>query len=231
MKRLILIFFCFFCVNNTFADKNKNINSFKEIINNLKTLSGNFKQYNVTNNKQNFESSGKVFISKPNKFRWDITNPNNQILASDGKKIINYDIDLEQVSIKSIKNTDKNIPIFILSGDFSDIEKNYKVSLVNDNFNSSSNNSEVSKKLKNKIETYELVPLESSNKKEPKNNSNDQNISAVKMSFSGKILNAISIYSNKKLITLIKFSKVSLNKKIDEKKFKIFIPKNVEILK
>jgi len=221
---LVLVTVNLFAINEPrYEPGSNNKNNFKEVITNLKTLSASFKQYNVSNNKKKFESSGKLYISKPNKFRWDIMNPNTQILVSDGKKFINYDVDLEQVSIKTINNINKDTPIYILSGDYESIEKNYNISVENS-----------SKKSNKNLEAYILSPKEEKKVKQVKKgseNEKEQNISAVKLTFSDKILQSIEIYSNNKLITLINLSRVILNKNISLKKFKVHIPKNVEILK
>jgi len=219
IRNILLILSVLFTIN-IFAGAEQN--GFKDVITNLRTLSANFKQYNVNNNnKKKFESSGKFYISKPDKFRWDIMNPNSQILVSNGKQFINYDVDLEQVSIKNINGINKETPIYILSGDYDSIEKNYNISVENNN------------KSKNII-TYVLSPKKNNKTNKVKkdiNNDIEQNISAVKLSFSGKILQSIDIYSNNKLITLINLYRVNLNKNIPPKKFKVHIPKNVEILK
>ncbi len=218
IKKATYFIILFFSIN-ILANNNQNISntdlSFNELIDIFKTMSAQFKQYSINNNKKQFESSGTLFITKPDKFRWDILHPNNQVLLSDGNQFIDYDIDLEQASIKSLKNISKKVPIYILSGNSKSIEQNYDIKKLSN---------------KNKKIIYRLTPK--NNKITPKKNFNQgQNITAVDMAFSNNALSSIELFSNNKLITTIAFYKVKLNKNISLKKFKLFIPKDVEILK
>ncbi|GMR08183.1 MAG: outer membrane lipoprotein chaperone LolA [Gammaproteobacteria bacterium] len=62
------------------------------------------------------ETSGKMIIRRPNRFRWDYLLPYQQLIVSDGNKVWLYDMDLEQVTVQSAEKALKNSPAMLLSG-------------------------------------------------------------------------------------------------------------------
>lgn len=49
------------------------------------------------------DSSGKVLLARPFRFRWDFQVPYEQVVVSDGVQVWFYDADLEQVTIRKVK--------------------------------------------------------------------------------------------------------------------------------
>jgi len=74
------------------------------------------------------QSSGKMLILRPGKFRWETHSPNQQILVADGNLLWIYDVDLEQATKQKLDTTDSNSPALFLSGDVSEIPKRFTVS-------------------------------------------------------------------------------------------------------
>jgi len=62
------------------------------------------------------QSSGKLLIQRPNRFRWDYIKPYPQLLLADGKRFWIYDSDLEQVTVKLISEVLGNAPSMLLNG-------------------------------------------------------------------------------------------------------------------
>jgi len=62
------------------------------------------------------QSSGKLLIQRPNRFRWDYSKPYPQLLLADGKRFWIYDSDLEQVTVKLISEVLGNAPSMLLNG-------------------------------------------------------------------------------------------------------------------
>ena len=62
------------------------------------------------------ESSGRVAIVRPNKFRWDYAAPLEQQIIGDGAKVWIYDIDLEQVTVRNMATAMGNSPAVLLAG-------------------------------------------------------------------------------------------------------------------
>lgn len=62
------------------------------------------------------ESSGTLYIQRPNRFRWDYVVPFKQEIVSDGKQIWVYDVDLQQVTVRKMDGALGNTPAILLAG-------------------------------------------------------------------------------------------------------------------
>src|SRR5690625_4916915 len=58
--------------------------------------------------------TGRFSFSRPGMFKWHVTKPYEQLTISDGKKILQYDPDLDQLIIRPDSSSDKNSPAAIL---------------------------------------------------------------------------------------------------------------------
>ncbi len=72
------------------------------------------------------ESSGLVWIQRPNLFRWEYVSPFEQTIVNDGTKTWVYDVELSQVTVSDSESFVGNTPAQILSG-MGTIEENYNV--------------------------------------------------------------------------------------------------------
>lgn len=72
------------------------------------------------------ETTGTMWISRPGKFRWDYDPPTEQQIISDGKKVFLYDIDLEQVTVRSVDKALGKTPAILLAGK-GDLKAQYDV--------------------------------------------------------------------------------------------------------
>jgi len=62
------------------------------------------------------EASGRLYLQKPGRFRWDYREPNAQLIVSDGVNLWFYDQELEQVTVKSIDESLATTPALLLAG-------------------------------------------------------------------------------------------------------------------
>jgi outer membrane lipoprotein carrier protein len=62
------------------------------------------------------KAEGLFILERPGKFRWNYKQPYPQTIVADGKNIWFYDVDLEQVSVKSQQEALANTPASLLSG-------------------------------------------------------------------------------------------------------------------
>jgi outer membrane lipoprotein carrier protein len=60
-------------------------------------------------------ASGTLSLKRPGKFRWDYAQP-AQVIVSDGERLWLYDADLEQVTVRRVKDTLSQTPAMLLSG-------------------------------------------------------------------------------------------------------------------
>ena len=61
-------------------------------------------------------AAGKLYLQKPGKFRWDYSEPSEQLILADGKQIWFYDKDLQQANVRSMDASLANTPAVLLSG-------------------------------------------------------------------------------------------------------------------
>jgi outer membrane lipoprotein carrier protein len=83
----------------------------------LSSWSANFKQTIADSNGKELRSAaGKFYLARPGKFRWDYSEPSEQMILADGKQIWFYDKDLAQANVRSMDGTLANTPAMLLSG-------------------------------------------------------------------------------------------------------------------
>jgi outer membrane lipoprotein carrier protein len=61
-------------------------------------------------------ASGKLYLQRPGKFRWDYSEPSEQLVLADGKQIWFYDKDLSQANVRDMDATLASTPASLLSG-------------------------------------------------------------------------------------------------------------------
>lgn len=61
-------------------------------------------------------AAGKLYLQRPGKFRWDYSQPSEQLVLADGKKIWFYDKDLAQANVRDMDSTLASTPAMLLSG-------------------------------------------------------------------------------------------------------------------
>ncbi len=61
-------------------------------------------------------ASGKFYLQRPGKFRWDYRQPSEQLIVADGKEIWFYDKDLAQANVRDMDSTLASTPAMLLSG-------------------------------------------------------------------------------------------------------------------
>lgn len=86
-------------------------------VKNVVTFKANFQQ-TVLDPQGNVmeQAEGQFALERPGKFRWDYKQPYPQHIVADGQKIWFYDVDLEQVTVKSQKEALADTPATLLSG-------------------------------------------------------------------------------------------------------------------
>jgi outer membrane lipoprotein carrier protein len=61
-------------------------------------------------------ASGRLYLQKPGKFRWDYREPSEQVIVADGKQIWFYDKDLQQANVRDMDGSLASTPAVLLSG-------------------------------------------------------------------------------------------------------------------
>ena len=61
-------------------------------------------------------AAGRFYLQRPGRFRWDYTQPSEQLVLADGKQIWFYDKDLGQANVRGMDATLASTPASLLSG-------------------------------------------------------------------------------------------------------------------
>jgi outer membrane lipoprotein carrier protein len=75
------------------------------------------------------ESKGTIALKRPNKIRWESTEPFHYLLVSDGKTVWRYDADLEQLNTEPFDSKLAQSPAMIISASIEQLAKQYDVSV------------------------------------------------------------------------------------------------------
>lgn len=182
-------------------------NSAKELLNNffsdLKTLTADFEQV-VQNSQLNAveRASGKLWIQRPGKFRWNYDKPYVQEIVSNGEKIWIYDADLEQVTIKQVNKTLGNTPALLLSND-KPIEESFTIYQMDKGLS---------------LNWVELQPKD-----------NEAGFNSIRLGFDKKRLAEMLLEDNLGQTTRLIFSGLKRNQVVNSALFNFVPPKNADV--
>lgn len=149
------------------------------------------------------QARGKMAFARPGKFRWDYAAPYEQVIVGDGVKLWLYDVDLEQVTVKSLGDVIAGTPAALLAGDNS-IEKYFA--------------------LKNAGEAGGLEWLEATPK------TRDTTFERIRMGFKGDVLVQMELYDFFGQRTTLKLSRFVRNPTIPSSRFTFTPPKGADVL-
>lgn len=71
-------------------------------------------------------SSGRVWIQRPDRFRWDYRQPYRQLIVADGTTVKFFDPEMEQVTVRSYAGGMGHTPSRVLAGS-GDLERHFRV--------------------------------------------------------------------------------------------------------
>jgi outer membrane lipoprotein carrier protein len=201
MKRYRLVIFLLCLPNWLYANE-----ALDNFLGGLQTLSGKFEQNIYDENGFLLEQSrGRMYIQRPNKFRWIYQKPYYQLIVADGKKVWIYDKDLEQVTVKTLDNTLGKTPAFLLSR-HRKVEKDFVVNQLASKDGG--------------ITHLELVP-----KKETKTQ-----FEKMRINLHNNTLVSFEFLDSLGQTTHINFTKLKRNRKIRDKVFRFVPPAGVDII-
>ncbi|MBI3545184.1 MAG: outer membrane lipoprotein chaperone LolA, partial [Gammaproteobacteria bacterium] len=116
---LILLTMLLLSANAIAADPSPKpgVDSLRRFFNEVNSFSARFTQVVLDENKNPIqESSGTLWIERPNKFRWNYDTPYKQQIVADGKRIWVYDVGLQQVTVRSLNGSLGDTPAMLLAG-------------------------------------------------------------------------------------------------------------------
>lgn len=176
----------------------------QHFVDNVQTFSAHFEQI-VIDAEGNLleEAEGEFQLERPGKFRWDYQQPYPQEIVADGERIWFYDVDLEQVTVKSQQEALADTPATLLSGEVVPADKYHIQNLPSDDGRF----------------WVELTPKES-----------DSNFQAVTLVFDGDMLAQMIMRDSFDQRTRLVFSQVEENPGFSEDIFSFTPPAGVDVV-
>lgn len=149
------------------------------------------------------ESSGRLAIQRPNRFRWDYEAPAEQVIVADGKRIWLYDPELEQVTVRRLDDSLSATPAMLLSGE-GKLQDNFKVTRV---------------KRERNVEWVTLEPVRA-----------DTDFKSVTLGFVGSELRHMQLADKLNQTTSLEFADMHSNIALDPQRFTFTPPPGADVI-
>ncbi|MDO8705216.1 MAG: outer membrane lipoprotein chaperone LolA [Sulfuricaulis sp.] len=127
LRRIFCTVLCLAALSASAANPPTGVDSLRRFFNEVNSISARFNQVVRDESGSTVqESSGTLWIQRPNKFRWDYVAPYKQEIVADGKRIWVYDPGLQQVSVRPLTNGLGGTPAMLLAGK-GRLDDNFKI--------------------------------------------------------------------------------------------------------
>jgi outer membrane lipoprotein carrier protein len=170
----------------------------------LDSFQADFSQQVIdTTGEQVQNSTGRVWIKRPGRFRWDYRTPYHQLIIADGEQLWTYDEDLEQATVKMLDEALSSTPAVLLSG-YRPIEEvmSWQPETGDDG-----------------LDWYRLKPKQT-----------DAGVDNVRIAFDGDELSLIEVVDGFGNHTRIRFSGIHRNRTLDAGLFRMTLPEGTDLI-
>jgi outer membrane lipoprotein carrier protein len=148
-------------------------------------------------------AAGKLYMQKPGKFRWDYSEPSEQLILADGKQIWFYDKDLQQANVRNMDASLANTPAVLLSGGGS-LSSQFDVTALSPS---------------DGLEWYQLIPKRQ-----------DTDFQLVRIGFRNGELESMFLADKLNQVTQLTFTNPKRNAKLAADLFKFVPPPGVDVI-
>lgn len=148
-------------------------------------------------------ASGRFVFQRPGKFRWNYDKPYEQLIVADGERLVLYDRDLNQVTIRKLGAALPSSPASILFGS-NDFEKEFEVTDAG---------------TRDGLAWVQAKPR-----------ARDSTFERIEIGFRDGLPAAMRLADNFGQVTQLSFSKVERNPKLDADAFRFTPPKGADVL-
>ena len=149
------------------------------------------------------ESSGSFVFLRPGRFRWVYEKPAEQLIVGDGQRVWIYDRELNQVTVRRLTKALGSTPAALLAGS-SDVETAFELSDAGD---------------RDGLEWLEAKPRE-----------RDAGFERIRMGFGTGGVQAMELTDNFGQTTVLRFSGMVRNPKVEASEFRFEPPKGADVL-
>jgi outer membrane lipoprotein carrier protein len=149
------------------------------------------------------QGSGRFYVSRPGRFRWEYLTPAEQLVVCDGERLWMFDADLEQVTVRSVDDSLSGTPAMLLSGR----------GRLADSFEFGTSYADGG------LDWVELRPL-----------SEAPEFRALRVGLEGELIAAMEVIDNLEQVTRIEFSDVELGQPLDPSLFRFEPPPGADVI-
>lgn len=183
-----------------------NTDNLLQLLGGIKTMQANFVQTTLGKGgaQTGQSASGTMALQRPGKFRWDVKQPQHQLIVANGNHVWVYDADLEQVTKQSLDASEAGNPAQLLSGDNKALRATFDVTSLA----ATGNDSCFMLRPKNKNNMYHKVNL----------------------CFNGDKLSSMVMEDNLGQSSKFVFSNVVINANLSANLFMFTAPKGVDVI-
>ena len=149
------------------------------------------------------QARGSFVFQRPGKFRWVYAKPADQVIVGDGERVWIHDRDLNQVTVRKLSRALGSTPAALLAGS-SEVEAAFELSEAG---------------MRDGLEWLEAKPRE-----------REAGFERVRMGFGASGVQAMELVDHFGQTTLLRFSNLVRNPKVDPAKFRFTPPKGADVL-
>jgi outer membrane lipoprotein carrier protein len=203
-KKYIIYLLCFLWLTPGFAASADS--ELMQLLNGINSMSANFIQTTAMSGKhpKKQQLSGTIALIRPGKLRWEVKQPNRQLIIVNQKIIWVYDMDLEQISKRKLDYLQPGNPTILLSGNTSTLQNLFNIT---------------------KLQSTGSTVWFQLNPKTPTNM-----YQWIKVCFADHNIIAMNIADNLGGQTAIHFSAIKINTAINPNLFQFKVPEGVDVI-
>lgn len=150
------------------------------------------------------EASGRMWLARPGRFRWEVDAPYEQIVVSNGEDVTLYDPDLQQATVQALDERVTHTPALLLSGSTDELTESY----------------EVARSQQGTAETFTLTPRDA-----------DTLFESLKMTFYGETLGRLQMTDSTGQRTAIEFDDAQQNVEVSDSHFSLELPEDTDVIR
>jgi outer membrane lipoprotein carrier protein len=208
-QKLLIFFACLLTIlQNSFAASIA-ADELAQFFTNMHTMQATFTQslLNQQNSAIGTKTIGNMIIERPGKFRWEMTQPHQQLIIINKDKMLLYDPDLAQLTKRQVDYRRPGNPAMLLSSSVDSLKQSFQI---------------VKLPKQGPGLWFKLTPKTQKNQ--------ESGYQWIKIHFVNAQLKAMYIHDNLEQTSLISFTNILLNLEIAPKKFTFTPPPNTDIL-
>ena len=149
------------------------------------------------------QAKGRFVFQRPGKFRWVYDKPVDQLIVGDGERVWIHDRDLNQVTVRRLTRALGSTPAALLAGS-AEVEKAFDLSEAG---------------ARDGLEWLEAKPKE-----------REAGFDRVRMGFGENGIQAMELVDHFGQTTVLRFSKLVRNPKVDPSEFRFTPPQGADVL-